>query len=341
VKCAIALACLLAGLPAAFAEDVTAIAAKEIRSYTGRCTRIVWVRSSGGIGSPFGPNKGEAWTIMAMDTDDGGKERALIQQRGDFHHTMITPTGTRVIWTDGSSRVWIADWDGKNVKKLMEPFLAVGVAEDPHGTEWVYVDTGKKVHASNTDQIAEIVRFQIDDLSKKELVWNKSGCNDKWEFTRDGKIGASGLPWPNAGVVSLPNGNLLNFGVGCTPGVSGDGTLVEHMNPGGHRGVYIYNADGSNKRYIDFRVSENPANTGEDPQFWWVSFARYDKRFMTMSGPHPSLGYKQSKGNIIFMVLNATFSGMAKYIMVTNYPEVETHAYAWIGDPTMAPAIVT
>jgi len=342
---------LVAALAAILASCVLATAAPvqptgpaaEILALTGRCTRIVWIRSSGGVGHPFGPfgdNKAPTWRIMALDTHDGGQERVLVGEPGTYHHVMITPRGNRVIWSDCEDRVWICDWDGRNRRKLLDAKLAVGVAEDPPGVEWVYVHGGNTVRASNADQIGSIVRHRIDDISKKELVWDKTGSNDKWEFTRDGKFGASGLPWPHAGIASLPNGEFRLVGDGCTPGIAHDASLVMHMKATGHSGIFIYNADGSGKRYIDFR-SQAPGIDGvPDPQFWWTSFARYDKRFFTFSGPHPSMGYKQSKGNIYFCMFNERFDGVARWVQVTNYPEVETHPYAWIGNPNSAPRIV-
>jgi hypothetical protein len=87
-----------AGLVAPEAGAADNVAA-EIRSLTGQCTRIVWIRSSGGIGHPFGPLKGEKWTIMVLDTEEG-KERQLLPDSDDYNHVMITPTGGRVIWTN-------------------------------------------------------------------------------------------------------------------------------------------------------------------------------------------------------------------------------------------------
>jgi hypothetical protein len=208
----------------------------------------------------------------------------------------------------------------------------VGVAEDPPGTEWVYVNESK----GDEHGLDEIVRYQVDNLSKKELVWNKTPSNDKWEFTRDGKYGASGLPWPRAGWAALPNGEFKNFGEGCTPGLANDLSAVFHMIAMGHRGIVVYNKDGSNPRQILFADAPGVAGT-PDPQFWWVSFARYDPRFFTFSGPHPSLGYKPSKGDIYFCQFNEKRDGVAKWVRLCDTPELDTGPYAWI-DSQKTPA---
>ena len=303
--------------------------AATIRKLTGFRTKIVWIRAPGGQGHPFGPppNSPPIWKIIVLDTDEnGGKERELQSEPGTYSHCMITPTGTRVIWTDPTAQVWVIDWDGKNKKKLLDGALAVGVAENPPGTEWVYTQEGPKGPGNGAD----VYRHQIDDPSKKELVWNKTPSNDKWEFTRDGKYGASGLPWPHAGVAELPNGAFKIFGDGCTPGIAGDRSAVMHMIAAGHRGIVVYNPDGSNPRQILFAQAPGVAGT-PDPQFWWASFARYDGRFFTFSGPHPSM--RPARGDIYFCMFTPRRDGVAKWVQVCNTPDLDAQGYAWIDKP--------
>jgi hypothetical protein len=304
-----------------------------LRAMTGTRTRIVWVRSSGGVGSPFGPASAPC-SLMALDTDENrGQERPLISQQGAFRAPTITPTGSRVLWGEGKE-VWIANWDGKNRRKLLEASFLIGVAENPPGTEWVYVDDGTRIRVSDTDQIACVVRYQIDNLSRKpEVVWNKTGCSEPWQLTRDGKLGASGLPWPNVGSAHLPNGDFKIVGVDCTAGMAGDGSLVLFLNPMGHGGITVCNLDGSAKRYIDIR-NTCPGREGiGDPQFWWTHFAAYDKRFFTFSGPYPSLSYRGNKTHIYFCQFNANLDGVAQWQIVSTSPECQFHPYAWLAPP--------
>jgi hypothetical protein len=308
------------------------VAAATIRQMTGARTKIVWIRAPGGQGHPFGPFEGvpaPVWKIIVLDTEENrGKERELQSEPGTYNHCMITPTGTRVIWNDLARQTWIIDWDGKNKKPLQLPVggSAVGVAENPPGTEWVYALEGQAAPGNG----AAVYRYQIDDTSKKELVWNKTPSNDKWEFTRDGKYGASGLPWPNAGVAQLPNGLFKTFGVGCTPGVAADLSAMFHMIPNGHRGAVMYDKNGANPRQILYAQALGLTGT-PDPQFWWTSFARYDGRFITFSGPHPSM--RPASGDIYFCQLTPNHDAIAKYVQVTKTPELETQPYAWIEAP--------
>jgi hypothetical protein len=291
---------------------------------------MVWIEAPHGQGTPFGPyphaNKDSIWRIVAFDTEDGGKKRYLQSEPAMYSHVMITPTGTRVIWSDCNGGVWICDWNGENKKKLVEAVLAVGVAENPPGTEWVYTVDG----AAQPGNYAVLSRYLIDDPSKKEIVWDKTPSNDKWEFTRDGKAGASGLPWPNGGVAHLPNGTFKNFGVGCTPGVANDLSYAFVMIPNGHRGIILYNANGGSPRQILFAPAPGVAGT-PDPQFWWASTVRYDPRFFTFGGPHPSM--TSASGDIYFAAFTPNHDSVAQWVRVTSTPELETCAYALIIKP--------
>ena len=307
-----------------------------LRAMTGTRTRIVWVRSSGGVGTPFGPASAPC-SLLALDSDENrGQERALVPSQGAIQTPMITPTGSRVLWSNGKE-VWIVNWDGKNQRKLLEASTLIGVAENPPGTEWVYVDDGTKVHVSDTDQIACVVRYQIDNISRKpEVVWNKTGTSGIWQLTRDGKTAAGTLPWFHVGSAHLPNGDFKIVGSDCTAGMAGDGSLILFLNPMGHGGITVCALDGSAKRYIDIR-NTCPGREGiGDPQFWWTRFAAYDKRFFTFSGPYPSLSYRGNKTHIYFNQFNANLDGVAKWQIVNTSPECQFHPYAWLAPPGYA-----
>jgi len=315
----------LAG-PAMAEESVGA----RIRQMTGARMKIAWIRASGGKGHPFGPGMNvepNIWRIVVIDTDEnGGAERYLIDKLGEYSHIGITPSGKRVLYTSQGA-VWVIDWDGKNQRKLLDKAATVGTAEDPAGTEWVYVK-----EAENSNKIQPVYRYQIDDLTKKELVWDKNNTNDKWEVSRDGKYGVTRWNAGPVGICALPNGDpkLVSDG-GCTPGMAPDLSLVTHMRGQNHSGIYVYNRDGSNKRYIDFAgQAPGASEVRGTPQFWWCGFTRYDKRFHTFSGPHPNMQYSPQGSNIYFCRFNEKFDNFDRWIIVTDDPEMDTQPYAWI-----------
>jgi hypothetical protein len=317
-----ALSLLVAGLLGDVARGAENVAA-SIRQLTGAHTRLVWVRGANHQGDKFGGG-GAVYRLVALDTDDGGQERYLVPDIGAHTRPMITPSGRRVIWTDGDKTIWIINWDGKNRKKLLGAECGVGVAEDPPGVEWVYVAEG----AAKPEGYIPIVRYQIDNLSKKELVWDKTPSIDKWEFTRDGKYGASRYPATVASV-SLPNGEFKPVAqIGCTPGISADAKDVFHMITVSHAGIILYDRDGGNKRVIDFTKGPPEKGLGHG-EFWWTSFVRYDARFMTFAGP-----YQRDRpfcpGKIYFCKLNEKRDGFSDWIRVCDDSEVNLHPYGWI-----------
>ena len=312
--------------------------ATQIRAMTGARTKIAWIRATGGTGHPMGGlAEGETnnaiWQIVVLDTDDnGGAERYLTEKCGSYSHIEITPNGKRILWSgDG---VWVSDWDGRHQKQLLDHGMTVGVAEDPVGTDWVYVK-----EAAGTNGVQPVYRYQIDHPGKKELVWDKNNTNDKWEIARDGKFACTRWNGGPVGIVAMPNGeekdHMVSAG-GCTPGMAGDLSIVTHMKAMGHSGIFVYNRDGSDERYIDF-VSQAPgAKDVPLGQYWWCNFARYDKRFYSFSGPHGNMQYSRNGSNIYLCRFNDAFDNFDKWLIVTDNPALDTQSYVWI-DSSKAP----
>jgi hypothetical protein len=304
----------------------------QIKKLTGKSTKIAWIRGSGAGANMFGAgrdgNKAKLYRVMAMDTESG-MERCLTPEVGALRHPQITPSGSRVVFDDLDRNVYIVDWSGKNLRRLLEADVVLGVAEDPPGKEWVYVGEG----LNQPEGYKAVVRYQIDNLGKREVVWDKTASIEKWEFTRDGKLGASRFPWQVA-LVPLPNGEFKPVSdIGCTPGLSADGTLVFHMITVSHDGVFIYNRDGSHRREIRFPGGKAEGlNNGE---YWWAAFARYDPRFMTFGGPYTQGGH----ADIYFIEFNPNHDGVVNWVRVTNTEEVDLHAFCLIGEPPKAPTI--
>jgi hypothetical protein len=99
---------------------------------------------------------------------------------------------------------------------------------------------------------------------------------------------------------------------------------------GDHRGIFIAAADGSAKRFVD--LSHLAGMNGNEA--WHCAWALYDPRFFTFGGPHPGLGTRQSQARIHFCQFNADFTGVAADVQVTQGPEVDTQAMAWIESST-------
>jgi hypothetical protein len=311
---------ILLGMATAHGQD----AAAQIRKLTGAHTRLVWVRSPNGTGDKFGPRPGASgpYVVVGFDTDAGG-ERIIVPQPGDWNHPLITPSGSRVIFSDISRNIYIVDWDGRNLKKLMQGDMAVAVAEDPPGTEWVYVAQG----TAQPEGCKAIHRFQIEHPDKEEVVWDKTPSIDKWEITRDGKNGASRFPG-TPGSVTLPNGELKTVApYGCVPGISSDLSTVIHEITVSHGGIYLYNRDGSNRRQIIFGDGPKEIGLNHD-ECWWASFVRYESRWITFCGPYQRRG--GAPGNVYFCQLNDKKDAFTNWIRVNTDNDVNTQAYALV-----------
>jgi hypothetical protein len=258
---------------------------------------------------------------MAFDTSDG-RERVLATDTR-CKHPMITPSGKRVITDDFTyafrdqtkglpQKIYVMDWSGGKRREICSAFKAVGVAEDPPGTEWVMVLT-----ANN----GKILRYQIDNPSVQEVVWDKSPAGWFWAFTRDGKHACTGMPWPNVCVVQLPNGPYASVGGGCAEGIAPDGKRAFHFLSD-HAGVVMHDAPGAPGRYIDFRKA--PGMDGHACHF--PAWAHYDARFFTVTGPQA----EGKAANVLFGQFDDKFTTVVKWVQVTKSPTGDIGSFAWI-----------
>jgi len=265
---------------------------------------------------------------MVFDTEEG-RERVFTPAATPDAYCLplITPNGERLIWTRGRQDIFIADWNGRNARPLCTGLHAMGVAEDPPGTEWVYV--GEEEGGDGAGYPKAIYRYQIDKPSVKQLVWNKTNIGMRFEISRDGKWAVSEFGGNNCALASFPNGNLQVFGQGCNSGLVFDSSFrVFHM-PGGHNGIQMYDKGGTNGRYIKF--DDAPGRNGANVEWWYPSCFHWDGRFFTMSGPWK--GPRNDHGNIIVGQFNENYTGVKQYIRVTEVPQSGIYSYAWIQSP--------
>ena len=208
----------------------------------------------------------------------------------------------------------------------------MGVAEDPPGTEWVYI--GGEMADVNSGWPNSLYRHRIDNPSVKELVWNKTpDIADKLEISRDGKWAVDGFG-RNLALVEFPNGKFQPFGEGCNAGLVFDDNLrVFHML-GGHVGIQMYDKGGTNGRFI--RFDDAPGRDGANVEWWHTSCFHWDPRFLSFCGPWQ--GPRRDRGNIIVAQFNEDYRSMKQYIRVTNVAQSEIYPYAWLST-RMAPAI--
>jgi hypothetical protein len=316
--------------------------AKQILSMTGARTKLAWIRATVSgpdlFWGPMGqsrPAKLGAWRIMVFDTAEG-TERVLMREPATYNHPLISLDGEKVIWSVGGTDIYVTDWSGKGTRRLCGGHMAIGVAENPPGTEWVYVLDGKYMleHKGEGPGSQLLYRYRLDQPSVRELVWDKTYVNDRMDILRDGTMAGGGFPWPNAGIVDFRTQTFKRIGEGCDYGFAPDGSQHFWHMEGPHRGVWIYDQGGVNKRYIDMTGAPG-MNIPGDTLVWYASWAKYDTRFFTISGPH-MWGNIPSVGDILFGQFDEALTKVVKWVKVSDNPDCETQSYAWIDPDGMA-----
>jgi len=324
---------ILSGAAAAGQLNPKSVAA-QIKAMTGSPMRLAWIRSTNGKEVMLGPCYKEvhnkAWIVVVFDTEEGRERVFSPAATPDTNcHPLITPDGRRLIWSRGRKDVFIADWNGSHSRLLGHGLQAIAVAEDPPGTEWVYVSE-EEIKNDGVGYGRAVYRYQIDKPAVKELVWDKTPMFDKFEVSRDGKYVVTNFNYPNVGIADLPNGNPQIFGQGCMPALAPDNSFRMFYMLGGHTGIQLCDKGGTNGRYITF--TNVPGFIGQAKQWWYPNWVKYDVRFMTMTGPWAGPPAR-ANGNVYLGQFNEDFRSMKQWIRVTDSPEGETHLDAWLAPP--------
>jgi hypothetical protein len=201
---------------------------EKVLALTGSRTKVVWIRGSRDAGGK----------LMCFDTSEG-KERDVVPSMNKCQDPKLTPDASRILFNYPDKTSWIVNWDGSGLKQLFNGrfHYIQGVAKDPKtGVEWVYVsdvwskeavpelkERGWNGNAPNgTDFGLSIYRYRLDDLSGKELVWDKQYINQRVEIALDGSQIWGEIPHPHCAVAQVPNGSLKIYHKGCNGNLAPD-----------------------------------------------------------------------------------------------------------------------
>ena len=69
-----------------------------VRAFAGAHTRVVWVQQDGKDPEAVG----DGLVLMGFDSDDGGGERVILGERGSYVKPLITPDGSRIVYSTPS-----------------------------------------------------------------------------------------------------------------------------------------------------------------------------------------------------------------------------------------------
>ena len=288
--------------------------ADDIKSFTGSRTKIVWAKA---VGNVYEADLISAnYELIGFDTYDG-IQRQILPGPASCANPWITPNGERVVfssWTD--TMVYIVNWNGSNKKILMKGFALCVWGDPADGKEWVYV--------SDKPYGSRIVRYQIDDTSRNELVWDKTDVSIRFRVSADGTRGGGEFPWPKAGEVTLPNGTFTSYGSGCNSSMAPNNSYRFFNMIGSHKEIVMCDDGPNNQRTILFDKAP-----GIDSSTAWIPKWSNDVRFFTMAGPtnNPNV-----LSNIILGAFNTEFTDVDRWLQITGTSDsFENYAYAWIG----------
>jgi hypothetical protein len=298
----------------------------ELRSLAGVRTRIVWVQHDGSDPE----TEGDQLILMGLDSDDGVGERVIRGERGSYLKPRLTSDGERIVVSSrvlpGPPEVFIVNWDGSGFRKLADGFAMTLWRNPQDGRDWVYVGSDN----TNYD-FATVTRFPIDAPAEREVVWSGSLVSmEGFNVSPDGRLAGGLFPWPDAGVASLPNGEITRFGEGCWTGLTfARGPLFWYFD-GAHRNVTLVDVDTRARWMVNLNAV--PGFNGAE-----VSHPRWTNhpRFLALTGPYNQGGGNQvrSGGPQVELYVgrfSEDFSKVEAWARVTNNGAGDAHPDVWM-----------
>ena len=347
--------------------------ALKISELTGERTRIVWAQDMSSKSSdPFLTKNSHQ--LMGFDTDNNESPVPILRRLSNYWRPLITPDGQRIVFSHFNKKeIFVVNWDGSGLRAISGG-LATDIWEDPvSGIQWVYaiecdkweIYTGKlfaflekyKIRGQGRlrrllkwdDKVGwgSLYRFQLDNPDVREIVWDKTRIGGKkqvwFQLSHDGKIGAGAFPWPYCGVALLDRKTWKIFEHGCWTSMAPDNSYRFWVFDGAHRNITIYSQGGRDKKKI--YLSGGPGINGYE-----VYHPRWsnDVRIITMTGPyragdHKGRGHQIIKGarsaEVYLGRFDKEFSGIEKWVKVTNNGFGDFSPDVWIANVRVAPAL--
>jgi hypothetical protein len=268
---------------------------KEVEALTGGRTKMVWVQYQNLDTDEHDPFvNGRMHHLWGMDTGDGLGPRAILKEKSSYGRPLISADGERILFTykefekEGSWKrnwkpvIYAVDWDGTNIVELAHGY-AVDVWLDPRtGIQWVYAATDFQDSDRAASYAKKIVRFQLDDPEKEELIWDQTLVSpDNFQVSGDGLRAASLFPWPDMGAIDLSKGEWTKYTNGCWPSMAPDASYLSWVFDGSHSNVHMI-LDGGKETWAV------PINRSEFIKGRQVYHPRWSNhpRFYAFTGPY-------------------------------------------------------
>lgn len=330
---------MLAGLTACESEQTRAIreTSRNVEDITGARARVVWVQDTEEMNDVFA--RGDQLRLMGYDSRDGRGERPLLAERGHYMKPLLTPTGTRVVYSDTRvNRTFILNWDGKGHRVLTEG-LALATWRDPEdGTEWIYV--GREVHDERGLTFHRIVRMPVNEPSADETIWTRTRIQmDNFQVSANGRRAGALFPWPDAGVAHLPDHRMERVARGCWTSMAPDNSYVMWAFDGSHRTLLM--ADTRND--TDWQINISQADGIDGHEVYHPRWSNHP-RYLAMSGPYKiRVGGNNIRGGgpdveIFIGRFAADLKSIEAWVRVSDNPYANFFPDVWIDPGEHPPA---
>lgn len=308
----------------------------ELRKWTGKHSRLVWVQDQGSGSDTFAKSKN--LMLYGYDSEDGKGERPLVTEVGNYFKPLFTPDGKQVIYSDRRERqMYLLDWQSGRVKKLGSG-VAVAVWQDPEPSfllrkkrTWVYCFSG--LQPENTYGTSQpMFRFRLDNPKKQELIWNKT--NLAWsslQLSRDGEVLGGLFPWPHGGVLNTETKEFKRFGRGCWTSLSPDNSKLLWIFDGLHRNIQIHEVNGDQNWTVNINGAPG-VNGFEVYHPRWSNHPRY----FVLTGPYEKGegGNKIAGGGEKVEIYLGKFDQQARsvddWFQATNNKHADFYPELWI-----------
>ncbi|MEM7147478.1 MAG: hypothetical protein AAF591_20345 [Verrucomicrobiota bacterium] len=268
---------------------------REVEAFTGGRTKMAWTVYMNPDPDQHDPFvNGRSHQLWGMDTADGRGPRAILKEKSSYGRPLVSADGERILFTykefekDGSWKrnwkpmVYAVDWNGTNIVELA-PGYAVDVWRDPRtGVQWVYAARDFQDTERAATYAKKIVRFQLDDPEKEELIWDQTLVSpDNFQLSGDGLRAASLFPWPDMGVIDMPKGEWTKYANGCWPSMAPDNSYLSWVFDGAHANLQMIKDGGKESWMV-------PINRSEFIKGRQVYHPRWsnDVRYYVFTGPY-------------------------------------------------------
>jgi hypothetical protein len=150
-------------------QNLSAVPAQDIKNMTGgEDVRFVWLEYVRD-GKPNWKTK-----IKVYDTESNQVRQVCPNNdcgEQNYEKPLLTPDGNRIVYTIwDQNKFYITDIDGNNAKYLADGYATCVRTID--NVTWVYAQVGNE---------GPMWRFNADNASSKELVWDKTGTGDQYQ----------------------------------------------------------------------------------------------------------------------------------------------------------------